>query len=255
MEVEILSEYIDLFRDLVNSRVQRVIPDTGDEDYPSLIKKSLKLNKVSDWSFICTAMDIVGDCNLSFENFLKFGLDGPTRIKDYGEKYLRLYGLLNATYIQQQAILNLFTLCQLPNPKTCKKKIENLSIRTVRHQIGAHANDYLNPESQTLESFVPTRMTLGGFYLQYINNNNFEFSEVNLKVALEEHIHLMSESLDSIYVKLTCSIYKNDKQKQNEIINLLSNVRAKREGKLVIKILDDESIIFDIKEKTPPTEQ
>jgi hypothetical protein len=45
-------------------------------------------------------MDIVGDASLAMYNFAEFSLDGPTKYEDTGERYLRLYGLLSAVYIQ-----------------------------------------------------------------------------------------------------------------------------------------------------------
>jgi hypothetical protein len=45
------------------------------------------------------AMDVIGDAALALKNFLRFSLDGPTRYEDLGERYLRLYGLLSATYL------------------------------------------------------------------------------------------------------------------------------------------------------------
>ena len=71
-------------------------------------EKALRLNAPSDWEFICVAMDVVGDAALALGSFLRFSLDGPTRYEDVGEKYLRLYGLLSATYVQQEAIIKLY---------------------------------------------------------------------------------------------------------------------------------------------------
>src|SRR5262245_49945610 len=88
-----LNLYADAFRDMVNARV-------GWRGEPGTL---LKLEKELDWSFLCVAMDILDDASLAIGNVLKFDLDGPTRYDDSGEKYLRLYGLLGATYGQQRA--------------------------------------------------------------------------------------------------------------------------------------------------------
>ena len=247
MKTEILSEYINCFRELVNNKVQRIIcSENNDDDFIKLIQKALKLNKSSDWKFICTAMDIIDDCSLAFKNFLKFGLSGPTKINDDGEKYLRLYGLLSATYIQQQAILNLYSLCQLPNPDLCKKQMENLDIRVVRHQIAAHSNDYLNPETNTMESFVPSRMTIGDFDLEYINNSSSEFNSINLKESLDRHLDLMIDLIDSIYIKLANTLYKRNTEKIDELISCLKYARAKREGDIVINTAIGKKIILKV---------
>lgn len=123
---DILQKYADAFRELINDRVW------SGKDEPS---KLLRLNQESDWSFICVAMDIVGDASLAIDNFLEFGLDGPTKYDSTGERYLRLYGLLSAVYIQQEAVRKLFSLMNCPNPKQIKSKYDVLEIRLLRHQM------------------------------------------------------------------------------------------------------------------------
>ena len=88
---EVLGSYSAAFRDLVNSKVRSSID----------VRKALRLNKERDWFFLCTSMDVVGDASGAIHNFLRFGLDGPARFDDIGERYLRLYGLLSAVYAQQ----------------------------------------------------------------------------------------------------------------------------------------------------------
>ena len=117
----------------------------------------------------------------AIRNFLKFGLDGPTRYEDIGERYLRLYGVLNATYIQQEAILNLYKLMNVPKWNNSKKDISLLKIREVRHKVGAHSNDYLNRSTDRLESFVPVRLCLSLYNCDYINNENLAVEHIDLK--------------------------------------------------------------------------
>ena len=75
--VDLLHSYVDAYRELVNAKTW---------NSQESITNSLRLNKDEDWAFICTAMDIVGDACLAIENFLRFGLEGPTRHEDTGEK-------------------------------------------------------------------------------------------------------------------------------------------------------------------------
>src|ERR1041384_7357077 len=98
--LDVLEGYADAFRSLVNARVW------GRDESP---EDALRLNDPRDWSFICVAMDVVGDAALALRNFLRFSLDGPSRYEDVGERYLRLYGALSAAYVQQQAVLKLYS--------------------------------------------------------------------------------------------------------------------------------------------------
>jgi hypothetical protein len=167
--VEALDTYAKAFKELVN---ERILGGTKS------IKELLCLNKKDDWGFLCTSMHIVGDASTAIQNFLHFGIDGPTRYEDVGERYLRLYGVLNATYIQQQAILKLYKLMNVPNPKDAKEKIEALRITEVRHKVGAHSVNYQNSNTSSIESFVPVRISLSGFNCEYINNENLTIEHV-----------------------------------------------------------------------------
>src|ERR1700731_3985821 len=92
----LLDKYANAFRELINATVQCS---------PKPLKELLRLNSSADWEFLCAAMDIIGDASTAIDNVQRFGLSGPTKHNDTGEKYLRLYGMLSAAYIQQEAIL------------------------------------------------------------------------------------------------------------------------------------------------------
>jgi len=231
----ILEKYADAFRDMVNDK-NRVSDKT--------VKELLRLTKEEDWAFICTAMDIVSDALLAIDNFLKYGLDGPTKFNDIGEKYLRLYGILNSTYIQQQALINLYKLNNVPNPAEIRKKVEKLNIRVVRHKLGSHSNDYLNPETGVIETYVPVRATLMGFNCEFMNNETLEWEKINLKEAIEDHLSMMIDISDKIYEKSITTFFKGYQKKQDKAKKHLEHLRLEKQGHLVIDSADGESKII-----------
>lgn len=233
--VEVIDNYAQAFRDLINEK---------NLSSSKKIKELLRLNKGEDWGFICTAMDIVGDASLAIRNFLHFGLNGPTKYEEIGERYLRLYGVLNATYIQQQAILNLYKLMNVPDIKDAKKKLESLRIREIRHKVGAHSNDFLNKSTGKLESYVPVRICLSHFNCEYINNENLKVERDDLKESLKEHLELMIELIDKIYEKTVKTIYKSNEKKVKELNMKLQNLRIVRNGGVVIDILGGGKFII-----------
>jgi hypothetical protein len=233
--VDLLRSYVNIYRELVNSRTW-----SSKEN----IKKTLGLNKDEDWAFICTAMDIVGDACSAIENFLRFGLNGPTKYDDIGEKYLRLYGVLNATYIQQQAIHKLFKLNNVPNPKKAKEKVESLKIREIRHKLGAHSTDYLNrDEKNKIESYIAIRITLDGFNCDFLNNETMESDRVDLKSEIEDHLKLMIELLDETYAKAITIFYRNSGKKKDDFLEKQKYLRIEKEGGIVIQTPDGPKII------------
>lgn len=232
-ECQALHFYNDRFRDLINDKAQR--HNGGSESFDLFIQRSLKLNKVSDWSFICSSMDIINDSLLGIENFIRFGIGGPTKYDDLGEKYIRLYGVLNATYIQQQALLNLYRISNAPDLKKAEGQVNSLAIREVRHKLGAHSVDYSNRETSQIESFVPVRFSLGGMRCEYYNNNNLSSSSVDLEAALREHVSQMNDMYCSIYEKLAKTMYKSNPEKYKKLIDELSDGKIMRSGGIVMR--------------------
>jgi len=60
-------------------------------------------NRLDDWNILCVSMDIIEDTNESILSFIKKGIKN-----NIGDKYLKIYGLLQAIFIQQDAIKSLF---------------------------------------------------------------------------------------------------------------------------------------------------
>jgi len=223
----ILQSYADAFRDLVNARVR------GKNASPST---ALRLNAERDWSFVCVAMDVVGDASLAIESFLKFSLDGPTRYEDVGERYLRLYGLLCAAYVQQQAVLKLYSLMNCPNPKDIQATFNKLEIRTLRHQIASHSLDFLEPGVGRKRAFVPVRICLSGFSCTVTENRGDTSRTVKLDDALEAHCRVVTEILDKTYEKSVRTLFKGQTAKIAEFSKKLADLRFLRDGNLIFHI-------------------
>lgn len=232
-ECKALHFYNDQFRELINGKVRR--HNGENESLSDFIQRALKLNKAEDWSFMCSSMDIINDSLLGVENFIRFGMNGPTKYDDLGEKYIRLYGVLNATYIQQQALLNLHRISNTPNLNKAEASVSSLTIRDVRHKLGAHSVDYSNRETSQTESFVPVRLTLGGMRCEYFSNSTLSYSSVDLAIALDEHISLINDMYKLIYEKLAKTIYKSNQGIYEKLIDELADGKVMREGGIVIR--------------------
>lgn len=221
------------YRELVNEKAGKA--NSERESFDEYIKKSLKLNSAKDWGILCASMDVIDDSLLAIENFLKFGIDGPTKYGDTGEKYIRLYGALNATYLQQQAVINLFKISNTDKSKSAQLQINKLLIRTIRNKIGAHAVDYENHHEDVTESFVPVRFSLGGMVLNFYNNRTLEPETVDLQQAIENHLELMISLYSKLYKKSVRTIYKSNDEKINFLMQNVSDEEAKLKRHTVIR--------------------
>ena len=218
----ILESYASAFRDLVNARVW------GKVESPA---KALRLLNDLDWNFICVAMDVVGDASLALESSLKFSLDGPTRYKDTGERYLRLYGLLSAAYVQQQAVLKLYSLMNCRNPKNIKTEFDKLEIRTLRHQLASHSLDF-----NRTQAFVPVRIGLSGFSCMVTENRGGNTRTIKLDEAVKTHCVAVTSVLDRIYEKSVKTLYRGQSTRIAKFNKKLEDLRFVRDGNLIFRV-------------------
>lgn len=221
-----VGRYAEAFRDLINARVW------AKNESPF---KALRLNGDSDWEFICVAMDVVGDAVLAIDDFLKFSLDGPTKYDNVGEKYLRLYGLLNAAYMQQEAVQKLFALMNCPSPKQIGEQFAKLEIRTLRHQVGSHSVDYRIPGTDDLSAFVPVRIGLSEFSCMVTEGRGDSTRTVKLDEAIEAHCVAIASVLDRIYEKSITTLFRNQRARIDEFKGTLNDLREQRDGNLIIR--------------------
>ena len=239
---EIIVRYAEAFRDLVNARVW-----ARDESPKTL----LRLNGDNDWDFICVAMDVVGDASLAIAHFLRFALDGPTRYNDTGEKYLRLYGLLSAVYIQQEAVLKLYSLMNCPNPKDIKAEFNQLEIRTLRHQLASHSVDFVASRKEKPQAFVPVRMGLGGFSCTVTENRGDQSRTIKLDEAIIEHCKSVVSVIDRTYEKSIGTFFRGQDNKIEKFKKKLEDLRFERDGNIIIRTNDgDQSEIRVVFTKT-----
>ena len=228
---QLLNEINDLFIKITRDKIFKSEKD----DFLSHVQDCLKLNDKKDWNYILASEDILEDANEAIVNFLKFGISGPTKYDDLGEKYLRLYGVLNATYLQQQAIFNLYKFFQCPNINKLKKEIDGLKIRNLRHKLGSHSANYDDKISGDMHVFVPVRIELNDYDCAYFNHSTDDYKNVDLKSGIEEHQVFMCKTYLEVLHKSVRTMYKSNPDKISAIIEMASPFEAMINGASLMK--------------------
>jgi hypothetical protein len=224
--IEVLQSHADAFRELVNARVWQARGSP---------KALLRLNDERDWSFICVAMDVVGDASLALGHFLRFSLDGPTRYDEVGERYLRLYGVLSAAYLQQEAVLKLYKLMNCPAPTKVQTEFSALEIRTVRHQLASHSLDFLSAKGSSTQAFVPVRVGLSGYTCAITENRGDRTRTVDLREAVNKHCVALTSVLDRIYEKSFKTLFRGQQKRLAEFQKKLNDLRFVRDGNILVR--------------------
>jgi hypothetical protein len=150
---------------------------------------------LDEWNTLCVAMDTIGDTCLSLEYYEASGIGN-----EHGEKYLKLYGLLQAIFLQQDSIRQIYRIFLGSNLKlesdSAWMRIRNLRNMTVGHPIER------KHKTETKRYFI-SRVTIHSDGFQLIiwdkDKEQKEFEDVSLKPLYEEYKTEAAKHLESIY--------------------------------------------------------
>lgn len=174
-------------------------------DFEEAYRKRLKFQKQTDWRRFRASVDLLDDTESAIQSVFRYQLgDLSNNNEDYGEMNLRLYGILNAVYLQMGAYKVLANLLNYPDRDNVSSSFEQLDIYKLRGIAGAHTVDYTYDE-QTLAnqkginkktSFRVVQMHLEntGRNITVLDENNITY-EFNLLKILAEYEKLATDLL------------------------------------------------------------
>jgi len=137
------------------------------EEIDIKIKKKLKLQHECDILRFRSYIDLIEDTENAIIYFSNFGLEKFTKKvgKNLGEIYLKLYGILNAIYLQLNTIIELYEICKIPNKKSVINDFKNHEIFELRNIMGAHT-----PNFKDKSDYMSTKL----------NHNSFRITQMQL---------------------------------------------------------------------------
>ena len=206
-------------------------------NFEEAYRKRLRFQKQTDWKRYRASVDLIEDTEQAILSAFRYQLgDLNNKNDDYGETYLRLYGILNAVYLQMNAFKEIANLLNYPERKEVMPKFEALKIYKLRNIAGAHTTDYKYSKQEFLElngirkttSFRIIQMTLDktGKNIQALDENNVLLS-FNLLSLLTEYESLATKLLVKlvIHIKETLMLIKEDKAwMQEQLDEILPNL-------------------------------
>lgn len=192
------------------------------ENFEEAYKQSLNFKKESDWRKFRACIDLFEDTEYAIISAFKFqlGYVGNKNF-DFGEKNIRLYGILNAIYLQIYSIIELSKLLYFSNPKAIKKDFSILPIYKLRGIAGSHTVNFeldpeivINRKINKITSFriVQVHLTRTGERIEAIDENNISF-KFNLLEELKRYVDLSTEFLIKIMNHSIENLVKNEEDK------------------------------------------
>lgn len=224
-----IRQYIKPLRYLVAS-VASEIPE--EKSFEKNTCNKLNLPKSCNWKLLVSIIDLLEDTEESKRNFTRFGLSGPTKSPEIGEYYLRMYGLLNAIYLQRGAIKELLELSKNSNKKEIIKKINNTMIIRLRHIAGAHTVDFKSYNSGEAKiNSIPYQISRPKLSEDVIEIwGNGEFIPYDLKNLMGEYDLILTEILQGVLEKFFNTTLKNNPTKRCEYLDWLNAIESAKNG-------------------------
>ncbi len=226
--MSIICQCEQLIREIVNDITRK---ENYDKPFLLYVTKRLKFENEEGWIILCSLMDLIGDTELAKKHFFNYGIDGPTKILDYGEQYLRLYGILNALYLQKSAIFEFLELVKIPKIKNFRQEINSLNIIKLRNILGSHTVDYIQNGKKSSYQFQRGSLLNRKIAIIDSRNNIEEFD-------LNESINEYNKSVENILIqgveKFINTIHKNGNTKRNYFINIIDLIKVQQQGGIVI---------------------
>ena len=230
-------EYIDILRKIFgeiwrNSEILESLPT-----FANKIESIFKLD-IKQYGKVIDCLYLLEDTQLAKDDYNLYKLEGPTKKTSFGEKYLRLYGVLNACFLQKEALKVCLEILELPS-------IQNeAEIFEYRNIFAAHTpNKNVQKESR---SFILCRFSLNQDRLKgysYLGSDDDTIHK-------DEYLPKLIEDWDSILVNnlelITEDLFK--RAGSPKILNQLEEFRerfvAVKQNKLYIK-LPKGIIVYD----------
>ena len=170
-------------------------------------KQYVLLKNIKFWNQMCSSLDVIEDTNLAIDSYIKD--DFP---KSEGNKYLRVYGILQALFTQQNAVGHLFE--SLSTPCNIKDYQDLLAIRNIRNEsIGHPTKKGRKKESKTFHFISRPTISTSGFQLMTCcENGETKFQNILIDEIIKKQRKILSGMLRSLIKKL-CSEEQTHKKR------------------------------------------
>lgn len=217
MEVPMVISLMSEIRSFVNDSRKKT----------QLIKDTAKFNQ------LMACLDLVEDCEYAIQSYTQ------NEFKDFGDTYLRIYGLFQTFVMQQDAVRYLHLSLNNNELDSFYENPDLREIRRIRNLTVGHAvNNYENKFSQIIRS----NMSLDKFDVIYRNlTDTSETKTIVTKEIILKQSNIISNFLSLILNKLESEFNEHISRFKNEKLSdsLIEN----------IDYLIEKLVILDISEK------
>ncbi|HAO77838.1 MAG TPA: hypothetical protein DCQ92_02460 [Verrucomicrobia subdivision 3 bacterium] len=175
-------------------------------------KRCVLLDDPASWNMLCSCLDVIGDTELALDAFLKQGDFG-----DNGTNYLLIYGVLQALFIQQDAVEDLAEALKALNVTYTRSELLK-EIREVRNDSIGHPTKRDFPKNNGPSNRM-VRMSLSHDRFVLVKNypdRRTECLDVDIIDLIQKQRANLAATLTSMADKLKEDDMKHKRQFEHE---------------------------------------
>jgi hypothetical protein len=157
------------------------------------------LKNLGLWHQLCSCLDAIEDTDLAIASYSTEEFTASD-----GARYLTVYGLLQALFLQQDAVFNMCESLEIPNQLDEYPRLRQ--IREIRNESIGHPTKKDKPRGQRTSYHSISRITLGpeGFeLLSFRGDGTFDAKYISIPDLIADQRNYVSEILSSVINELT----------------------------------------------------
>lgn len=143
------------------------------------------------WDMVCASMDMIGDTQLAIDSF-------AGRPTDTGQRYLEVYGLFQAFFLQQDALVNLAAGLNLAEIEV---DAHFCSIRDLRNKYFGHPSKSDRPKPTTYHGL--SRITINRAEITAWTYPNFSTETIDIAATVKQQEQGALSTLEELFRRLT----------------------------------------------------
>jgi hypothetical protein len=175
----------------------------------------LRFSQREDWMVFGACLYTFEDAAMAIRGY--FATLKNDHDKDF--EYLRLFGFLNACYLQFGALERLCAIIGIENKKAIISKVREHDLIQCRHMLASHTTAY--DAGNSTQSITIEQVSLGGISATFIVNETLERKHVDFSKLYDSWATTTRILLYSIIRKFVMVIYKSSREKQAEYLGRL----------------------------------
>ncbi len=210
------------------------------DDYNNKLNRQFKLDqKKYEHGIIESCRFLIEDTEMAIINFIEYGIQGPTKYSDNGEYYLRLYGLLNAIYLQISiplTLIEVFKLDESLDRKLINDDFNDLKIVDFRHKIGAHTLNYKKQRNSNYYRIA--QRTLDDREIMIVNKESTE--SINIIEEIHNYRSYYYTVMYNVINIIIDKLFEGSSKKYHTIKEYLEMIYARSKEKFRAERFDED---------------